>query len=354
MRILLLPRYGYLGASSRVRFYQYIPHLEAHGIEIQVAPLLDDKYISNLYAGKRMSFLSILSAYTSRIKQLTSSGSFDLLWIEKELFPWVPALAENLLSKLNIPYVVDYDDAVFHRYDMYSNPVVRAILGKNIAAVMRRATVVVTGNDYLAEYARKAGARRIEYLPSVVDVEHYTVEERENTHFRIGWIGSPITAPFVRLIREALEDAGKKIDARLVLVGAGWRDPLIDMEKEILPWSEESEVASIQSFDVGIMPLPDAPFERGKCGYKLIQYMACGLPVIASPVGANTRIVDQGKTGFLASSNQEWEKALLTLFHDISLRTRLGNAGRKKVEQEYSLQVAAPRLLEILNSAASS
>jgi glycosyltransferase involved in cell wall biosynthesis len=354
MRILLLSRYGYLGASSRIRFYQYIPYLESQGVEIQVAPLLNNDYVSNLYTGKRTSVLSILCAYASRITWILHSHPFDLLWIEKELLPWLPALAENLLSRLNIPYIVDYDDAVFHRYDLHTNPLIRTVLGKKIAAVMRQATVVVAGNEYLATYAHQAGARQIEYLPSVVDIEHYTVEEKESIDFRIGWIGSPVTAPFVGLIRNALEDASKKIDARLVLVGAGRQDPLPGIEKEVLPWSEESEVSTIQSFDVGIMPLPDAPFERGKCGYKLIQYMACGLPVVASPVGANIRIVDQGKTGFLASSNQEWTEALITLFNNSDLRARLGNAGRQKVEREYSLQVAAPRLLEILNSAASS
>jgi glycosyltransferase involved in cell wall biosynthesis len=353
MRILLLSRYGDLGASSRVRFYQYIPYLESQGIEIQIAPLLDNDYIRNLYVGKRIPFLSILSAYAARITWLLNSRSFDLLWIEKELFPWLPALAENLLSRLNIPYIVDYDDAVFHRYDMHSNLLVRSILGNNIASVMRHAAVVTAGNDYLAEYARQAGARQIEYLPSVVDIEHYRVEEKKSTDFRIGWIGSPVTAPFVGLIRGALEVASKKIDARLVLVGAGRQDPLPGLEKELLPWSEESQVASIQSFDVGIMPLPNAPFERGKCGYKLIQYMACGLPVIASPVGVNTRIIDQGKTGFLASSDQEWADSILALSKDRGLRSTLGKAGRRKVEREYSLQVTAPRLLDILKAAAS-
>ncbi len=353
MRILLLSRYGDLGASSRVRFYQYVPYLETHGIQIQIAPLLDNDYIRNLYTGKRTPLLSILAAYAGRITQLTRSHSFDLLWIEKELFPWLPALAENFLYKLNIPYIVDYDDAVFHRYDMHSNPLIRTLLGKNIAAVMRHAAIVTAGNDYLAEYAHQAGARQIEYLPSVVDIEHYRVEEKKSTNFRIGWIGSPVTAPFLGLIRGALEVASKKIDARLVLVGAGRQDPLPGLEKELLPWNEESQVASIQSFDVGIMPLPDTPFERGKCGYKLIQYMACGLPVIASPVGVNTRIIDQEKTGFLASSDQEWADSILALSKDPGLRSRLGNAGRQKVEREYSLQVTAPRLLNILRAAAA-
>jgi len=150
-----------------------------------------------------------------------------------------------------------------------------------------------------------------------------------------------------------LEEVSRQVGAHLILVGAGSQDPLPGVAKDILPWSEDSEVAHIQSFDVGIMPLLDGPFEQGKCGYKLIQYMACGLPVIASPVGVNMRIVEQGKTGFLATTNADWVQALVMLSKDARMRNKLGKAGRKKVEQEYSLQVTAPRLLEILTQAAS-
>jgi glycosyltransferase involved in cell wall biosynthesis len=352
MQVLALTRYSSLGPSSRIRFYQYIPYLTSCGVKLQVAPLLDDYYIRSLYAGKRPSSASVFMAYVSRIVKLAKSRSFDLLWIEKELFPWLPPLAESLITGLGIPYVVDYDDAVFHRYDLHKNPFVRALLGGSVDTIMRRATTVVVGNDYLAERARQAKAYQIEYLPSVVDINRYSVHEKTSGQFRIGWIGSPVTAPFLGSIWEALEEAIKKINACLVLVGAGDQDPLPDMEKDVIPWSEESEVKNIQSFDVGIMPLTDGPFERGKCGYKLIQYMACGLPVIASPVGVNTRIVEQGKTGFLASSSEDWIRALVMLSKNAGMRRDFGMAGRKKVEQEYSLQVSAPRLFEILSRAA--
>jgi len=136
------------------------------------------------------------------------------------------------------------------------------------------------------------------------------------------------------------------------LIGAGDQDPLPDIPKEILPWSEDSEVANIQSLDIGIMPLTDGPFEQGKCGYKLVQYMACGLPVVASPVGVNSRIVEHGKTGFLASSSAEWLNSLVMLSQNADLRNDFGMAGRKKVEREYCLQVSAPRLYKILTEAA--
>jgi glycosyltransferase involved in cell wall biosynthesis len=353
MRALALTRYDSLGSSSRIRFYQYIPSLTSLGMEIQVAPFLGNDYVRNLYTGKHQPVLSVVKAYIHRIACLLNNHHFDLLWIEKELFPWLPILAENLFLRRGIPSVIDYDDAAFHRYDQYANRLIRALLGKKIDAIMHQATTVVVGNEYLAERAGHAGARSIEYLPSVVDINRYKMSEKTGEPFRIGWIGSPVTAPYLGLIRDALVEVTKKTGARLVLVGAGDQDPLPGVAKDVLPWSEQSEVAQIQSFDVGIMPLPDGPFEQGKSGYKLIQYMACGLPAVASPVGANKRIVEQGETGFLASNTSDWVEALTRLSADAVMRAALGKAGRKKVEQEYSLQVAAPRLLGILTGAAS-
>jgi hypothetical protein len=159
-------------------------------------------------------------AYVKRFARIMTSHSYDLLWIEKELFPWFPAWTERALAGLGVRYVVDYDDAVFHRYDLHRSPLIRSVLGKSIDTVMRHAHSVVVGNDYLAERARHAWADRVEVLPSVVDIYRYSLHEKKGEQFRIGWIGSPVTAPYLELIREALEEANRSIDARLVLVGA--------------------------------------------------------------------------------------------------------------------------------------
>jgi glycosyltransferase involved in cell wall biosynthesis len=352
MRILVLTRYNSLGASSRVRFYQYLPYLESRGVQFLVAPLLSDEYVSSLYTGVRVSALSVVTSYLYRLVSLLNSRSFDLLWIEKQLFPWFPPWFERVLAVLRIPYVVDYDDAVFHRYDLHPHPIIHLLIGKSINTVMRLAAIVVVGNEYLADRARFSGAGRVETLPSVVDIKRYSIREETGAQFRVGWIGSPVTAPYLGMIRDALDEASQKVNMRLVLIGAGGQDPLPNMEKELLPWSVDTEVANIRSLDVGIMPLPDSPFERGKCGYKLVQYMASGLPVIASPVGANLRIVEQDKTGFLATGTAAWVQALVLLSRSAGLQGEMGKAGRKKVEQEYCLQVTAPRLLEILTHAA--
>ncbi len=157
---------------------------------------------------------------------------------------------------------------------------------------------------------------------------------------------------YLSLIRPVLTELIQSGKARLVVVGAR-EVPFQEVPTEVKPWSEATEVADVLAFDVGIMPLTDEPWERGKCGYKLIQYMACSRPVIASPVGANRQIVDHAVNGFLAGTNQEWRSAFDTLSSAPDLRTRLGQAGRQKVEAHYCTRVTAPRLAAILKSAYS-
>lgn len=356
MKVLYLARYGRLGASSRVRGYQYLPYLREAGLDITVAPLLPDSYLTALYAGRRPDLIVILAAYARRIGTLLQRQRFDVLWLEYEAFPWLPAWLEALVLAGNTPYVVDYDDAIFHRYDQHSNQWVRRWLGNKIDRVMRRAAVVTCGNEYLAARARQAGARRVEILPTVVDLTRYYRCDRPREQSRnsvpvIGWVGSPATSHYLEQIRQPLMEVCRGGKARIHLVGA--RDPLwSDVPYEVLPWSEDSEAAMLDTLDIGIMPLHDTPWERGKCGYKLIQYMACGKPVVGSPVGVNRQIVSHGVNGYLAESTAQWGDALSRLLGDADLRLRMGAAGRALVEQSYSVQVTAPRLAALLRMAA--
>ncbi|HET9725953.1 MAG TPA: glycosyltransferase [Gemmatimonadales bacterium] len=314
MKVLALTRYGRLGASSRLRFYQYLPRLEQSGIAVTVAALSSDEYVAQLYAGRRPGWASIAADYVRRAGRLTSLGAYDLLWLEKELFPGAPALAERLLSRTGPPYVVDYDDATFHRYDRSGNPVLRHGWPHKIDVVMREAALVIAGNRYLAERARAAGARRVEILPTVVDLDRYPVRPPPGGQpFTVGWMGTPVTQRYLAPVAPALADVVAS-GGRVRLVGAD-RLPagLAAPGAELRPWSEEGEANDILEFDVGIMPLDDTEWERGKCGYKLLQYMASRRPVVASRVGVNPEIVEQGVSGLLASTPEEWRAALTRL-----------------------------------------
>jgi glycosyltransferase involved in cell wall biosynthesis len=351
MRVLLLTRYGHRGGSSRLRAYQYLPYLSEQGIDVTVSSLLPDAYLEDLYQGRRPRWGPILRSYLTRcFRLLAAKPRFDLLWIEYELFPWLPALAERWLSLRGIPYVVDYDDPIYHRYDLHASALVRLVLRKKIDVIMRQATVVIVCNEYLGEQARLAGARRIEFLPTVVNLDRYPqTPASSGPVLTVGWTGSPSTVKYLKAVGPMLADFCRTRNARLVVVGAR-EAGLKGVPTDVRPWTESTEVQDIVTFDVGIMPLPDEPWERGKCGFKLIQYMACARPVVASPVGVNSQIVEHNVNGFLARTDQEWRSALDALC-DATLRTRQGNAGRQRVEALYCTRVTAPRLARILKSA---
>jgi glycosyltransferase involved in cell wall biosynthesis len=352
MKVLALTRYGRLGASSRLRFYQFLPHLEAHGVDVTVAALSPDDYVARLYAGRRPGPMSIAAYYLQRIRRLPGVRGYDLIWLEKELFPGFPATFERALARLGVPYVVDYDDATFHNYDRSSNPLFR-LWPRKIDAVMRHAELVTAGNEYLAAHARAAGARRVEVLPTVVDPARYAPRSQPSPVFSIGWIGTPVTERYLEPVAQQLADVCADGRGRVILVGvAAGPAAIAPGSLEVRPWSEEREVGDIRDFDVGIMPLDDTDWERGKCGYKLIQYMAGAKPVVASPVGVNQQIVEHGVNGFLAGTEEEWRLALRRLRDDPGLRVRMGEAGRRKVEAQYSLEVVEPRLRELLLAAA--
>ena len=353
MRILLLTRYGPLGASSRYRSYQFLPSLREQGFEIEVVPLLGDAYLRALYAREGVSRWRAATAYGRRVARLLQSRQFDLVWLEKEALPWLPSAIEAPLLAAGARYVVDYDDALFHRYDQHPSRAVRALLGRKIDRVMRGAALVIAGNRYLAGRAHAAGARRVAVLPTVIDLERYPpAPNTENGAFTIGWIGTPVTARLhLETIRQSLEAFCAGGTGRLLIIGSGdlgWRVPV-----EVRAWAAETEVADLQEIDVGIMPLPDSPWERGKCGFKLVQYLACGRPVIGSPVGVNDEIIEPGVNGFKATTPEEWIGALDTLRSDRALRRRMGAAGRGLVERAYCLQVTAPILADHLRDAAA-
>lgn len=353
MKVLALTRYGALGASSRVRFYQYLTFLEENGLRVEIASLFDDNYLRRLYAGSAPDWAAVAKAYLKRIGDLWRSRKYDLVWLEYEALPWLPAWLELALGLGRQPYVVDYDDAIFHRYDLHRSCLVRAMLGRKIDRIMAESRVVFAGNHYLADRARFAGAKRVELLPTVVDSARY--QPRYESHsevFTIGWIGSPSTRRYLDSALGAVSRLQKMgVPIRLIVVG-GKMPALGELPIVNVDWTETGEVEMIQTFDVGLMPLPDNPWERGKCGYKLIQYMACGKPVVASPVGVNRTIVETGVNGFLAESEEEWVDCLLSLYENEELRIEMGKAGRAKAEGEFSVAVTAPKLLSFLREAA--
>ena len=352
-KVLLFSKYSRMGASSRLRSLQYIPSLKGANIQVDVTPLFNDDYLEQLYSGKGRSKGLVLKAYLKRFFTLFKLFKYDLVWIEYELFPYMPAWIERLMVLYGVNYIVDYDDAVFHNYDLSNQYFIRKTLSSKIDRVMASAKCVIVGNDYLKQRAISAGAKQVELIPTVVDGSRYSVAGNDNNVLIIGWIGSPATQYYVVELKPVLERLSKTCEFKLVLVGANVLviEELKGINVEIVPWQESTEAELISQFDIGIMPLRDGPWEKGKCGYKLIQYMACAKPVVASAIGVNVDIVENSQCGLLANDNDSWFDQLNLLIEDSELRLSAGNKGREAVETIYSLQVQSLKLINIINEA---
>lgn len=341
--IAILSRYGMSGPSSRLRLYQYIPALQAAGARVTVHPLLDDTYVERYFASGQKSRGRILAAYARRVIAILRQKP-DLIWVEKEVFPYLPAAFELLLRVRGIRYVVDYDDAVFHNYDLSRSPLVRRILGNKLAPLLSGAALVTAGNAYLADYARDHGARAVLDVPTVVDLDDYRVmDPPADGQIRIGWIGTPNNAPYLAPVIAALDTLKDRFPLRLLTIGAGDLEN-VTVPHDQLPWSLDTQSADLGRVAIGVMPLIDSPWERGKCGFKLIQYMAAERPVIASPVGVNSVIVTPD-VGLLVSAG-DWANAIAALAGDPSARKTMGQAARRRVAEHYSLALTAPRIVD--------
>lgn len=353
-RVLLLSKYGRLGASSRLRTLQYLPWLKDSDLLITTQLLLSDDKLQARYRVGFYGFSNLMRSYVERVQVLLRRRKFDLIWIEKESLPWWPLSLELLLLG-GKPFVLDFDDAVFHNYDQHKNPLVRLIFGKRLDGLMRNASLVVGGNNYLAQRARDAGAKWVEVLPTVIDLDRYRQDPNKlvavampAAPLKLVWIGTPGNVHYLELIREPLLALAAKYSIVLRVIGAT-EFSILGLQVEVLPWNESTEVQLIRDCDIGVMPLLDSPWEKGKCGYKLIQYMACGLPVLASSVGVNSEIVHHGINGYLATTPKEWETFLGHLLEDESLRRLFGIAGRKHVESNYCIQKTGPKLAAMLH-----
>ncbi len=353
INVLALTKYGRLAASSRHRFYDYFPLLERQGVAVTAVPLLSNSYVERLYDGQSVDLLDIASAFMRRLLALSTVNRFDVIWLEAELFPRFPAIFERILTRFGCRLVVDLDDAIFHTYDRHPYWPVRTLLNRKIDVVLARASAVLAGNNYIADRARQSGARRVVLVPTTVDVRVYErVTRAPGDQLTFGWIGSPATAHYLRDVQPELERLCQSLQATLRLIGAG--HGIVASPRVVLrPWSEQSEIDELAACDIGLAPLSDGPWERGKCGVKAIQYMAAGLPVLAARVGALQSIVVHGETGFLYSDGAEFAMYASRLAGDRELRERMGKAGRQRAANCYSLHQWSDTIRQVLADSAA-
>jgi glycosyltransferase involved in cell wall biosynthesis len=355
-RVLLLAPYPTRTApSQRFRFEQYIEVLRADGIELDVRPLLERSAMGLLYEEGRFGRKSALlaGAATRRAAEVVRMRRYDVAFVHREAFPLGYPVFEWLIRRLRVPYLFDLDDAIYlPNVSAANRPLVALKRPHKAVAIARGARMVTVGNEFLAEWARRHNDE-VRVIPTTIDTDLYRPrEERPEGPPCVGWSGSRTTIQHLAPLRGVLRRLQLEWGVRLRVIGdASFSVP--GAEVEALDWDEGREIQDLSELHVGLMPLPDDPWSRGKCGLKALQYMALGIPTVMSPVGVNREIGAAGAALF-ATSEREWHAAVCRLLDDPSLRAELAVRGRERVEARYSVTANSPRYRDAIRAAAST
>lgn len=354
MRVLALVQGPYdTSPSQRYRIEQWEPLLRERGVDITFASFEDEDLHALLYkpgmVGKKLQLVT--RGLGRRLSLIRKVKDYDLVYILREAALLGPPVFERLIAQSGVPMVFDFDDAIFVSYRSPSNGYLSYLkFASKTKTVCRIASHVMVGNPYLEDYARQVNDR-VTIIPSTIDTEKYRVPER-NPKPRpvvIGWTGSHSTVQHLDTLRGALKKLAEKESFRLRVIGTPvYECPPVDVEART--WRAETETEDLRDVDIGVMPLPEDRWSKGKCGLKALQFMAMGIPTICSPVGVNTNIIQDDQNGFIAGTEDEWVEKLTRLLRSAELRQRLGHAGRVTVEEKYSAISQTPRVYEIFKS----
>src|SRR5688500_11564590 len=340
--------------GQRFRIEQWAPLLRTDGVEVTMSPFLDGAGMDALYASGRSAakVSHVLRGYVRRAREVRDLDGFDAAYVYREAALGRPTWTEAVVAK-RLPIVYDFDDAIYLPAASAANARMGFLKDPGKAAKLcAMAAHVTVGNDHLAAFARRH-ARAVTVIPSTIDTKQYVPRSRPSpTRPVIGWTGSATTLPYLRAILPALRRLRDRMDFELRVIGGAIDDAGLAVTS--VPWKAASEVDDLRGLDIGLMPLADDEWARGKCGMKALQYMALGIPPVVSPVGVNTAIVRHGVNGMLASTDDEWVARLEELGRDPDLRARLGRGARQTVETDYSAATHAPRMAEVLRAAAAT
>lgn len=363
MKVLALASYPVQAAATRYRLEQFVNPLAARGITLTIRPFLDSILFERVYRREAMprTAIGLLKASLLRFKDLVAANQVDVVLVQREAMMFGPPLVEWLAARVfKRPMVLDLDDAT---YVPYTSPTYGS-LGSALKwfsktdDLIRWAKIVTCGNRAIAEYVSGKGATA-RVIPTVVDLEVFRPAKRavDEGPLVLGWVGTHSTFPYLESIFPVLQELAQKYRFRLKIVGAG-RDQITiaGVKVENLKWQLDREVEDFQSLDVGLYPiaarLQAEQWTAGKSGFKAIQYMAVGIPYVATPVGAIAGIGERGTTHFCATSPEEWLRALETLISERERRERMGAAGRRHVTEHYDLSTQADTLAAALQQAA--
>lgn len=287
-------------------------------------------------AGYSLSLRELPKSLLARLNLFRSLRSADAVILQRRL---LPAFELALLRRWAKKLLFDFDDAVWLRDSYSPKGFVSPKRARRFGATMQSADVVFAGNPYLAAEAQTRGATHVFVLPTCVEPALYPIASHTSDTVRLVWIGSSSTLQGLERFREVLEAIGRGVPGvRMKLICDRFLE-LRQLPVDAVPWSAATEAAELADAEIGIGWVPDDPWSRGKCGLKILQYQAAGLPVVANPVGVQTDFVRDGVTGVLANTPDEWVAAVRRLARDAELRRRLGAMGRQQVQERFSVAV---------------
>ena len=357
IRVLALSPIPEEGAGCRFRVAQYIPYLREAGFDVTISSFYTPEFFGFVYRPGRYGrkAASFVRQALRRFGEMFQIGQYDVVLLYREAIPIGPPVVEWLIGRRGIPIVYDFDDAIFLPSVSEANKAISFLKDPGrVATILRMSDRVVVGNEFLADYARRHNAA-VTVIPTAVDTTRFkpraAVPPEVGRNLVVGWIGSPTTFPYLEALAGVLREVATTHRFTLKVSGAGQPVQFPGLEVEEVTWSMADEVSLFNTCDIGVYPLTDDEWSKGKCGFKAIQCMACGVPVVAAAVGVNREIISDGVNSFLASTPDEWVAKLRRLLEDAPLRARMAVAGRQTIEERYSLQVTAPRLAAVLTSA---
>jgi len=330
--------------SQRFRIEQWLPYLKQRGVSVDMYPFADENLLSLMRQPGRRAAKAGVSLYRfgRHFFNVAAITRYDVVLIHRAACIAGPAVLERLISLFRKPIIYDFDDAIFMLHSTETNRQFGWLKfpGKT-ASICRLSSSVVVGNSYLADYARKYN-QNVHIVPTSIDIHRYQKITRNGTNSRviIGWTGSSTSQTHLEMFAPVLRKVLEHRDVELRVISD--REPTLPGIPYVwLPWSPETEVDELSNFDIGIMPMPDDQWARGKCALKALQYMSMGIPAVCSAVGTNREVIRHGENGLLASSSEEWITCLNDLIDNPALRQELGRLGRSTVEMEYSVNRCA-------------
>jgi len=359
MRILFITPYPAGKApSQRFRFEQYLKHLRNAGNEITFRSFLSKNAYSRFYLKGKflLKFMDICRGFINRWLILTELSNYDYVFIHREMAPIGPPLFEWIASRVfKSRFIFDFDDAIW--MSDLNNPRWKKLLKQynKVGIICSLSSKVVCSNAFLHSYVTKFNSQ-VDLIPTTIDTHYHKPISIFKSYGKqktiVGWTGSHSTLKYIDGIEEILDPVADKYPVEFLVI-CNEKPKLQRSYLYFKPWRIESEIPDLLSIDIGIMPMPDNDWTKGKAGFKLLQYMALEIPPIASPVGVNTEIITDGENGFLCESTDEWQEKLIYLIENPPMREIIGREGRKTVCENYSVQANLNKFLDLFRSSES-